>query len=160
MLATNIVLKWLKNITLVYLVSPSEKARGIDVRVCVVFIVWHLDVVPHAVVNGRHTGGLNFLRATTSPDTSNSKSTMWIIKYTISFVVVAYSFGEETNDPHPHEKLQPTFLSSTSLFWKSLCASVWRRNNPAPPLLAAVEASPLVWPGSEKVGQISSCNLM
>lgn len=38
----------------VYLVSPPEEARRVDVGVGVIFIVRHLNVVPHAVVYSRH----------------------------------------------------------------------------------------------------------
>lgn len=37
-----------------YLMSPSEEARRVDVWVCFVLIVRHLDVVPHAVVYPGH----------------------------------------------------------------------------------------------------------
>ena len=38
----------------VYLVSPSEEAGCVDVRVGVIFIVRHLNVVPNAVVYPGH----------------------------------------------------------------------------------------------------------
>lgn len=37
-----------------YLVSPPEEARCVDVWVGVIFVVRHLNVVPHAVVYSGH----------------------------------------------------------------------------------------------------------
>lgn len=34
--------------------SPSEEARRVDVWMCFIFIVRHLNVVPHAVVYPGH----------------------------------------------------------------------------------------------------------
>ena len=39
-----------------YLVPPAEEASGVDVGVRLVFIVRHLDVVPHAVVHHLASG--------------------------------------------------------------------------------------------------------
>ena len=46
-----------------YLVSPSEETGCVDVRVGVIFIVWHLDVVPHAVVDPGHDASDNTAQA-------------------------------------------------------------------------------------------------
>ena len=39
-----------------YLMPPAEEASGVDVGVRLVFIVRHLDVVPHAVVHHLASG--------------------------------------------------------------------------------------------------------
>ena len=39
-----------------YLVPPAEEASGVDVGVRLVFIIRHLDVVPHAVVHHLASG--------------------------------------------------------------------------------------------------------
>ncbi len=44
------------SVSVCHLVSPAEQARCVDVRVCIIFIIRNLDMIPHTVIDGRHDG--------------------------------------------------------------------------------------------------------